>query len=152
VLPYQEFSVRLAKSDIPKVTGGPAWVLGAAVGGLGAWGSSGGPGRRRPLAASRGRPRWRWQLAGRRRAQAPPAGRARSPAPPPACLHAPACLQIGDILRGVSDAEFLRLRRNLPKYYGAFVWEQEGGGLAYNYTVLALRKRHQYLTASHYKL
>jgi hypothetical protein len=51
----------------------------------------------------------------------------------------------------VSDEEYMRLRKNLPKYYGAFVWEPEGGGLAYNYTVEALHRRMIHLTANHYR-
>jgi hypothetical protein len=110
ILPYQEFSVRLAKSDIPKASSSP-------------------------------RPHQRGRHA------------APNPAVPATEPSGRLChAQIGDILRNVSDSEYQHLRRNLAKYYGAFVWESEGGGTAYNYTLAALRKRHQYLTASHYKL
>jgi hypothetical protein len=52
----------------------------------------------------------------------------------------------------VAGDEYMRLRKNLPKYYGAFVWEPEGGGTAYNTTLVALHKKMQHLVASHYRL
>ena len=122
VLPYQEFSIRLAKSDIPKVRFPPACLL--------------------PLCVA---------------ASATPAAQlsqALVQQPRPTCCllqQHPCCrAQIGDILRNVSDAELLRLRSNLPKYYRAFIWEPQHGGLAYNYTIAALHKRSSQLIASHY--
>jgi hypothetical protein len=52
-------------------------------------------------------------------------------------------LQLAEILRSISAEELHRLRSNLAKYYGAFIWEQGGGGLAYNFTILALQRRYR---------
>jgi hypothetical protein len=54
--------------------------------------------------------------------------------------------RIGDILRDIlGGPEYARLRSNLPKYWPAFVWDKEHGGLAYNYTIASLRRRWQRL-------
>jgi hypothetical protein len=60
-------------------------------------------------------------------------------APPPATLP-PAPLQ----------EEYLRLRKNLPLYWRAFIWERAHEGQAYNYTIAALKKRWQAMSAEHY--
>jgi hypothetical protein len=44
----------------------------------------------------------------------------------------------------------MRLRRNLPLYWRAFIWEKEYEGQAYNYTIAALKKRWQAMEAVHY--
>lgn len=44
------------------------------------------------------------------------------------------------ILRLVSEEEQSRMRVNMAKYYRAFIWEPQHGGMAYNFTVKALYK------------
>jgi hypothetical protein len=47
----------------------------------------------------------------------------------------------------VGSEEYARLRGNLPRFYPAFVWDRQYGGLAYNYTIASLRRRWQRLVA-----
>jgi hypothetical protein len=50
-------------------------------------------------------------------------------------------LQLADILRSISDEELRRLREGVAQYWRAFIWDEQAGGLAYNFTILALQRR-----------
>lgn len=58
--------------------------------------------------------------------------------------------RIGDVLRGVSETEYLRLRGALPRYWPAFVWDPAQGGQAYNYTLRALHRRMRAMHQGHF--
>ena len=46
-----------------------------------------------------------------------------------------------EILRGISDTQYLRLVAGLMRHRHAFVWDPAVGGRAFDYTVAALRRR-----------
>jgi hypothetical protein len=54
---------------------------------------------------------------------------------------------IRQILDNISDAEYVKLRQGLQKYWRAFVWPQSGGGEAYQYTIQSLLVRVQHRMA-----
>ncbi|KAG2493507.1 hypothetical protein HYH03_008323 [Edaphochlamys debaryana] len=45
------------------------------------------------------------------------------------------------MLRAVSEERLRRLRLNMAKYYGAFLWNESNGGKAYEYMIAALEQR-----------
>jgi hypothetical protein len=70
------------------------------------------------------------------------------------CFHAPPCSQHAgwpaarpQVLEAVSDREWRRLHDNMKVHHRAFVWDSEYGGLAYNYTIISLRRRLHNLNA-----
>lgn len=52
--------------------------------------------------------------------------------------------QLADILRSISPEELTRLRQGVSKYWRAFIWDQQAGGQAYNFTVLGLQRRYRW--------
>ncbi|GAX86293.1 hypothetical protein CEUSTIGMA_g13705.t1 [Chlamydomonas eustigma] len=59
---------------------------------------------------------------------------------------------IVSILRSYSDEQLAVMRYELGKHWAAFLWPREAGGLAYNYTIKALRKRMYNYAAEYYRL
>jgi hypothetical protein len=45
-----------------------------------------------------------------------------------------------ELLAAITDEEYLELRRGVAKYWRAFVWQPEVGGLAYDYTIHSLEQ------------
>jgi len=45
------------------------------------------------------------------------------------------------ILRSITEEEQERMRMVMAKYYRAFIWEPQHGGMAYNFTMMALYRR-----------
>ncbi|KAG1665073.1 hypothetical protein FOA52_012492 [Chlamydomonas sp. UWO 241] len=55
------------------------------------------------------------------------------------------------ILRAYSQEQIDRMRLALAKHWGAFVWPAGQGGLAYNYTIAALKRRVYHHAAEYYR-
>jgi len=55
------------------------------------------------------------------------------------------------ILRAFSDEQIRAMRVELAHHWRAFLWQEEVGGLAYNYTMAALKKRVYNLAAEYYR-
>ena len=81
---------------------------------------------------------------------------ARAAPPATACPPAGSCVSTAlrptvrsrslQVLEAVSEEEWARLHEAMKVHHRAFVWDQEYGGLAYNYTILSLRRRlHNFL-------
>jgi hypothetical protein len=58
---------------------------------------------------------------------------------------------IVSILRSYTDEQIAGMRFELGKHWAAFLWPKEAGGLAYNYTIKALRKRMHNYAAEYYR-
>ena len=46
-----------------------------------------------------------------------------------------------ELLRAFSDEQLAALRLGMAKYYRAFIWPREHGGLAYEWTLAGLQRR-----------
>lgn len=53
------------------------------------------------------------------------------------------------ILRTVSDEQYARLLAGVEKYHRAFLWDLDAGGQAFDYTILALRRRYLAIKAAY---
>ena len=51
---------------------------------------------------------------------------------------------ISQVLRSITDEEYVRLRQGMQVYWRAFVWHPLAGGQAYNYTIQSLHHRVQH--------
>lgn len=51
---------------------------------------------------------------------------------------------ISQVLRSITDEEYVRLRQGVQVYWRAFVWHPLAGGQAYNYTIQSLHHRVQH--------
>lgn len=52
-------------------------------------------------------------------------------------------------LEAISNEEYLRLRRNVARYWPYFVWDQHVGGMAYSHTIHSLSVRWQRILGGH---
>ncbi len=51
--------------------------------------------------------------------------------------------RIVDVLRLYDTEHVARLRQGLARYYRAFLWDREAGGMAYEWTLAGLQRRMQ---------
>jgi hypothetical protein len=60
--------------------------------------------------------------------------------------------RLPSILRSITPEQLAALQAGVAKYWPAFVWEEEGepGGRAFEYALLALRRRHMHLKSKYY--
>ena len=59
-------------------------------------------------------------------------------------------VQLREILRGITDAQYRQLVENMKQYMYAFEWELGVGGRAFDYTIASLRRRHMNLKSLYY--
>lgn len=57
---------------------------------------------------------------------------------------------ISQVLNSITDAEYIKLRQGMQRYWRAFVWHPLAGGQAYNYTIQSLHSRVQHHLAGMY--
>ena len=55
-----------------------------------------------------------------------------------------------DLLRSIGPSQIKKLQQGIIRYWKAFVFDQEVGGKAFDFTILALRRRYQNLKAGYY--
>ena len=59
-------------------------------------------------------------------------------------------VQLREILRSITDAQYRQLVENMKLYMYAFEWELGVGGRAFDYTIASLRRRHMNLKSLYY--
>ncbi|KAL4519102.1 hypothetical protein Ndes2526A_g00206 [Nannochloris sp. 'desiccata'] len=58
--------------------------------------------------------------------------------------------RLPSILRSISPQQLAALQAGVAKYWPALIWEAEFGGKAFDYAILALRRRHIHLKSKYY--